>query len=286
MSERLEYKSLAFEVKGKAPDGSQFEGHAAAFHNIDDSYFNDIIAPGAFKADLDFFLKEGFVAWQHHWSSPIGKPVKAEEDTKGLYVEAKISDTSLGRDVKVLLVDEVVKRLSIGFKTIGREWLEDSTEVMTYWQKHGYTPSPEDIAKSAYGARLLTRVKVFEFSPVSMPANKNATITNVKQGEDGEERASSRSFADHSEFVLATMEEYIERVKSLKALRQGSSSSSSSNKKRQLSEENMHRLKQLRTMADQLLDSAVEEGEGAADIDALKMAFLKRDTSLKLLGVH
>jgi hypothetical protein len=56
---QLEWKSVAFrEVKASA-DGGQFEGLAAAFFNVDRSYWPDIIAPGAFAADLAEFLAEG-----------------------------------------------------------------------------------------------------------------------------------------------------------------------------------------------------------------------------------
>ena len=68
----LEYRTLPVELKliacqapagagsgagGDVTDGTwQFEGLAAAFHNIDDSLFGDIIAPGAFVQDLPAFL--------------------------------------------------------------------------------------------------------------------------------------------------------------------------------------------------------------------------------------
>src|SRR6185503_11239202 len=113
----LEYKWLPVRELKASDDGGQFEGLAAAFFNVDDSYWPDILAPGCFTQDLPEFLSEGFVSGiNHDWDQPIGKPLSAAENASGLYVKASISDTACGRDVRTLLKDGVVKRMSIGFR--------------------------------------------------------------------------------------------------------------------------------------------------------------------------
>lgn len=223
----LEYKDLPFSLKAAATDTGEFEGLASAFFTIDDSWFSDIVAPGAFKQDLGEFLESGFVGGMNHdWDQPIGRPLSAEETAEGLFVKASISDTQQGRDVRTLIKDGVVKRLSIGFRVLGRKLLETSEEVVAWWNEHGYVPSAEDVAKSQFGARLLTRIRLYEFSPVAVPANRRAVITGVK-GEGGgeEERARATPLALHSAAVAQAVGEYCERLQAVRELRGGAVSS-------------------------------------------------------------
>jgi len=170
------------EKRGAASDGSwQFEGLAAVFHNIDDSLFGDIIAPGAFAADLPAFLADGFIGGLNHdWGAPLGRPLEASETEHGLAVKATISDTAYGRDVRTLMRDGVIRHLSIGFRALGHTWLETADEVRAYWREHGYAPAPEDLAKAQRGARLLTRIRLYEISPVAVPANPRTAIGTVR----------------------------------------------------------------------------------------------------------
>lgn len=182
----MQRRVVDFLMKAASGDGSTGDGLGAAFHNIDT--YGEIISPGAFIQDLPRFLSEGFIGGLNHdWDNPIGKPTAAAETTQGLAVSWAISDTSHGRDVKILLKDGVIKKLSIGFQTIGREWLETSAEVEAYWQKHNYTPSAEDVAAAAQGSiKLLTRIRLYEVSPVTVPANSRADITGVKDAKSTE----------------------------------------------------------------------------------------------------
>jgi HK97 family phage prohead protease len=176
----MEFKTLKFEVKATAGDGSTGDGIAAAFHNIDAYY--DIIAPGAFVDDIADFLEGGFMGGLNHdWDNPIGKFTDAREVKEGLAVSWVISDTTHGKDVKILLKDKVVRKLSIGYETLGQEWLETEDAVRRYWDKHGYTPSAQDESRAkGGGVRLLTRIHNFEASPVVVPANDRADVRSVK----------------------------------------------------------------------------------------------------------
>lgn len=174
----MEFKIIPFEVKA-AGDGSAGEGIGNAFHTLDS--YNEIVAPGAFIDTIPQFLDIGFIGGlNHNWNEPIGKPVEAGEVKAGLRVAWQLSDTSHGRDVMTLLKDKVVKKLSIGFRTMGYEDLPDEESVYAYWQKHAYSPDAEDKARAARGARLLTKVHLYEVSPVTVPANRMSDITKVK----------------------------------------------------------------------------------------------------------
>ncbi len=180
----IERKVLAFDTREAAR--GEFAGYASVFHTIDDSPHGDIVAPGAFDADLAEFLASGFIGGlNHNWDQPIGRPVEAREDARGLFVRAALSDTGAAREVRTLLRDGVIGKLSIGFRILGWELLETEAEVFAYWRRWGYAPSAGDRAKATAGARLLTRVRLFEVSPVAVPANRLAAITEVKGGGRG-----------------------------------------------------------------------------------------------------
>lgn len=137
--------------------GAEFIGHAAVFGNVDDG--GDIIQPGAFAKTLSERGSKIALVWQHDWKAPIGRVTEIKEDDRGLYVRAKISDTSLGRDVSTLLRDGAITGLSIG-----------------------YNPVKEQTIALADGrrARSLQEVKLFEVSPVTFPMNELATVAAVK----------------------------------------------------------------------------------------------------------
>lgn len=151
MSRELEIKDFSFEVK--ATGENTFEGYASAFDNIDSH--KDIIVKGAFAKTIRE-SKRVKVLWQHDPYQPIGKPEMMAEDSKGLHVKAKISNTQLGKDVVQLIKDGVIDELSIGFNTIKDEWDQKS------------------------GARIIKEVKLWEFSPVTFASNDQAGILGIK----------------------------------------------------------------------------------------------------------
>jgi uncharacterized protein len=145
----FETKDFAFEVKQTSDN--TFEGYASVFGNVDSH--NDIVQKGAFSKTIKE-SKRVKVLWQHDPFQPIGKPTAMSEDSRGLHVKAKISDTQLGRDVVQLMKDGVIDELSIGFKTIKDSWDKKS--------------------------RLIHEVQLFEFSPVTFASNEAAGISGVK----------------------------------------------------------------------------------------------------------
>lgn len=150
----MEFKSV--ELKETAIDMSArtIEGYAATW-DLDQA--NDIINKGAFTKTIS----EGFPAgrvkmlWQH--DKPLGMPSEMFEDDRGLYVKGKISRTQLGDEALELMRDGVVDRMSIGFSIPQN--------------KAGFNEE---------GIRIISEVKLFEFSPVTFPANEAAHILAVK----------------------------------------------------------------------------------------------------------
>ena len=199
-----EFKTVPFAFKADA--ARRLSGLGAVFNNIDAG--GDIIAPGAFKQDIASFIECGFIGGlNHNWDEPIASIESASEGERGLdFRSMPLVDTKEGERVIKLITGEkpVVKDLSIGYRVLGHKYLEDADEVAEYWAEKGYEPSEQDKARSQYGARLLTRIKVMEVSPCTIGMNDRAKITGTK--------AESASFAEHSHKVVATVGESKEEV--------------------------------------------------------------------------
>lgn len=149
----LEYKSGSFEVKRE--DGNLYiEGYAATF-GVKDSY-NDIINVGAFANTLAIDRKRIRLCYQHDMDKVLGKIIDIKEDATGLWFKAKISNTGLGKDVSILIEDEAVNEMSIGYRTKVSTW-DDVNEV-----------------------RYLVEVELAEISVVTRAANKEAVITSTE----------------------------------------------------------------------------------------------------------
>lgn len=128
-------------------------GYLSSFGNIDSD--NDIIEKGAFAKSISERFNDIFYLQQHNWERPLGKFKVLKEDTKGLYFEGEIIDTSYGIDQLKLYEAGIVKEHSIGFVTI-------KSDV-----KSG---SP----------RLIKEVKLYEGSAVSLGANSETPFLGFK----------------------------------------------------------------------------------------------------------
>jgi HK97 family phage prohead protease len=144
------FKSCEF--KSSDVEGRVFRGYASTY---DTDQAQDTIQKGAFTKTISERGDRVKVLWQH--SEPIGKPVSIKEDDVGLYVEALVSKTRTGDEALELMKDGVVDQMSIGFSV------------------------PEGKSKIADdGGRIITEIKLFEFSPVTFPCNEKAFILGVK----------------------------------------------------------------------------------------------------------
>lgn len=147
----MEYKALQFKSDDVNMSSRTFAGYASTW---DEDLGGDIISKGAFNKTME--RKDRIkVLWQHN--EPIGKSLNMGTDSKGLFVEGKISKTRLGDEAIELMNDGVIDQMSIGFSI----------------------PN----GKSEYnekGNRLIHEVKLFEYSLVTFPMNEKAIITSVK----------------------------------------------------------------------------------------------------------
>lgn len=216
----IQRKTLAFEVKqAEMTDSGQyageFTGYAAGILNIDNT--GDMILPGAFSADLPRFLSEGVVCWQHDWMTPIGVPVAASEDGYGLLTKSRISRTQQGMDAMTLIRDGVVKKLSIGYQVQDYDVVDRAGLARTV-AAYGLPQDKQMAIMASFDEQgrdvvyLLKKLRLFEYSPVTVPANDKAIIMDAKS-------LTGLTFADHSRAVLTAVEGLEARIKDITDLR-------------------------------------------------------------------
>lgn len=168
MDRQMDRKAFQFEVKAADDEKGTIEGYLAVFGNVD--LDGDMIEPGAFKdtiAEAEKRRKERGtkylmpLLWQHDVYDPIGGIVEMREEKKGLYIKAEIDlDIPQGQRAYSGLKKGYIRGLSIGYQTEKADYKGD--------------------------VRVLKRVRLFEGSVVTFPANPEANVERVKTRKGGE----------------------------------------------------------------------------------------------------
>lgn len=173
--------SRPLKIKSVSESG-EFEGYGSVFGNEDS--WGDIVMPGAFEDTLDEHKSAGTLPamlWQHKTDEPIGVYTAMAEDEMGLKVTGRllVDADPLAKRAHAHMQAGSITGLSIGYSFYDSEDWE--------WD-------------SAKGAFLLHRVKLWEVSPVTFPANEEARINDVKNmfqmGDIPSERTLERTLRD------------------------------------------------------------------------------------------
>lgn len=206
---------LAAELK-VADDGAHgsIAGYGSVFGN-EDSY-GDIIEAGAFVEALEEFKRDGFMPVGHDWGGlPVATISEAHEDPHGLYIRAEFHSTAAAQEARTVVQERLARGKSVGL-SIGYQVLE---------YKIVKSEDPSDWRVK----RILTKIKLFEVSIVTVPANALATVTEAK-GLPG------LTLADHSARVLADARGLVARLGSLAELRADAGRALSGAKREQIAE--------------------------------------------------
>lgn len=149
----MEVKTFPMQIRSVSEEEGEFTGYAAVFGNRDS--YGDVIEPGAFAESIAAKTDGVPVLWQHDPWEPIGVSAELAEDERGLRVKARVSKVAQrGREALHLMGMGALTGLSIGFRVLERE--------------------------IDAGTRRLTKIDLWEFSPVTWPANELALVTGVK----------------------------------------------------------------------------------------------------------
>ena len=128
------------------------KGYGSYFDNKDSD--NDIIRKGAYTKTIKENGERVKYLYQHNMMQPIGKMSELYEDEKGLVFVAEIPKTTLGKDVIELMKAGVITENSVGILPVVKENKGDYREIK--------------------------EVKLYEISAVTLAANDQAKIMDVK----------------------------------------------------------------------------------------------------------
>lgn len=161
----LQNKSIPgkLELKETREDGvMHIKAYALAFSNVDS--YGDVILPNAcdkFLASEDADRMR--LCYQHDRADVIGVITAKGVDSYGMWIEADILPTVLGKDVQLLLDKGALNEFSIGYRT----------DKCYYEMREGYK----------YEIRVLEEITIREVSLVSIAANPKAVLLDKKDEE-------------------------------------------------------------------------------------------------------
>jgi len=146
-------------------DGRTFTGYASVFNEPSLPLpFTEIVKPGAFKRSLQS-RNRMMLLWNHDTSNPLASTrngsLQLVEDERGLKVTATLPETTLGRDLAVLVKTGVIDARSFGFSVRKDSWSADGN------------------------TRYLEDVSLYEVSLVSTPAYEQTSGTVSVRSVDG-----------------------------------------------------------------------------------------------------
>jgi len=146
-------------------DGLTLEGYAAVFNTptrIDswEGRFDEVIAPGAFKRTIDRKGPKGIRLQFNHGQDtmfgelPIGAIEELREDSRGLYVRARLHDNWFVQPIRDAIASGAVQGMSFRFIVHGEQWDRDGDVDL----------------------RTIREIELFEVGPVVWPAYPETAV--------------------------------------------------------------------------------------------------------------
>lgn len=158
----------ALEIEAREENQTpRLRGYAAVFNQtVDLGPFTESIAPGAFRESIER-QDDVRALFNHDPSHVLGrtrnKTLSLSEDSHGLTVEIQPPDTQLGRDITAMIERGDISQMSIGFY-IEEEEIKREKDTKTHF--------------------IITKVRLFDVSPVTFPAYEQTEIEVQRQLRD------------------------------------------------------------------------------------------------------
>jgi len=157
MARETEYREVQVEDLRSDDATGEIRGYAAVFDQRARIWdFDEVIQRGAFAKTI----KDGadvFAFWNHDSGAILGRrkngTLTLEEDDHGLRVGIKPPDTPTAQEVRQLIRDGFIDKMSIGFEVVRQKWTDGETAL-----------------------REIIEAKLFEVSPVPIPAYDGTTV--------------------------------------------------------------------------------------------------------------
>lgn len=146
----LEFKALSGE--------RTFSCYGNVKGNIDHAL--DRVVDGAYRDSIASHKAAGTMPkffWMHNpWDTPVGVWTAMEEDSKGLYLEGKFSNTPKGNELYELYKDNALDSFSIGYRVNDEKW------------------------NNTLGCNDLIKIDVREISAVTFACNEESRLVEIK----------------------------------------------------------------------------------------------------------
>ncbi len=165
MSMKVKYLQVPVTDFKYDDDSGTFTCYGNTKHNIDRA--GDRPMDGCYTKSIAKHMEKGTMPkmlWSHDPTIlPVGSYSKMEEDAKGLKMTGKLSETSMGKDIKILAKDNALDSFSIGYVEVESEY------------------------DSKTGINNLIELDIKEISWVNFPCDENAQLEAIKSNiADGE----------------------------------------------------------------------------------------------------
>ncbi len=148
----MDFKAISENFKDVDVKQGIVTGYLAHFGSKDAD--GDVIMEGSFTKSVSENGPEGTkrikYLLDHKTDNAVGVFQQLNEDTNGLYYEAKIGRHQAGRDYLLMVEDEIINQHSIGFKRIKQEVKSDAKYIkeirlyegsgLQFWAANGNTP--------------------------------------------------------------------------------------------------------------------------------------------------
>ena len=195
----MEHQFKSFNLK--ANGNGSISGYFSTYEKTPDSY-GDIIEPGAFTQTIAKRKESGHpfpLCWNHDFDKVIGVVDSVEETENGPYIEAHFLDTELAQDVRKFVQSGAVYQFSFAYDVLkARE--------------------PNEEEKKAGVKNVLQDLEVFEVSVVTVPANQNAVVTDVKAICETETKSGRRNSKADEGIIRDAIDQLNSCIKSLETL--------------------------------------------------------------------
>lgn len=173
--------TLSFRASiSEGTEGTKISGYASVWGSR--NTFGEVFVPGAFQDTLADRSAPIVMGYMHR--DAIGRWTVAREDEEGLYLEGPVSQTTLGRDAAVLVRDEAMTGLSIGFLPAEVQFAGPGERV-TFQTPFGTRSYQFD----DYTVYVLRVAELAEASLVMAPSDDEARVLAVRSKLQKAERA-------------------------------------------------------------------------------------------------
>lgn len=162
---RMEIRTLPIQLHQNDNDKLSVSGYvnvtgsfSEPIRNSNGEYFRETIEQGVFNNALGRANRVDFLA-EHDTTKILAttenSSLELNEDSKGLFMSAKISPTTWGKDAYQLIVDGIIQGLSFGMIVLDQDW---------------------STCNDGLPLRTIKAIELFEVSAVRHPAYKSSSV--------------------------------------------------------------------------------------------------------------